>query len=199
MRILVFKYILTFFLVILLGGLFYTQIVQGEYFADLSENNRIRLQTIPAPRGKILDTNGKILAGNRPSYNVTLTPRDFDKAFSSWLEQLLGLDDGSISKKVTDSRINPFVPILLQQDVSKEIVFQIQERKPDLSGVAITVQGRRTYPYEDKAAHLTGYIGKVSMEEYKQGNGKFLYNDTIGRMGIESLFDDVLRGDKVTL
>ena len=126
MRILVFKYILTFFLVILLGGLFYTQIVQGEYFADLSENNRIRLQTIHAPRGKILDTNGKILAGNRPSYNVTLTPRDFDKTFSSWLEELLKLEEGSVLKQVTNKRINPFVPILLKQDVAKEIVFQIQ-------------------------------------------------------------------------
>jgi penicillin-binding protein 2 len=195
MRILIFKYTLTFLLVILLGGLFYTQIVQGVYFADLSENNRIRLQTVPAPRGKILDTNGKILAGNRPSYNVTLTPRDFDKAYSSWLEQLLKLDTGSVLKKVTDKRINPFVPILLQQDVAKEVVFQIQESKPNLTGVAITVQGRRTYPYADKVAHLTGYIGKVSREEYKQGDGKFLYNDTIGRMGIESLFDDVLRGE----
>jgi len=52
MRILIFKYAITLFLVILLGGLFYTQIVQGEYYADLSENNRVRLQVVPAPRGK---------------------------------------------------------------------------------------------------------------------------------------------------
>jgi len=195
MRVLIFKYSLTLFLVILLGGLFYTQIVQGEYFADLSENNRVRLQVVPAPRGKILDREGVILAGNRPSYNVTVVPRDFDKAFAPWLEELLELPEGSVLKQVSSRKISPFLPLRLKQDVPKETVFQIQEKKPDLTGVSITVEGRRTYPYGRMAAHITGYIGKVSREEYKTGKGKYLFTDTIGRTGIELVFDETLRGE----
>ena len=195
MRILIFKSTLITLLIILLGGLFYTQILNGEYYADLSENNRIRLQPIKAPRGQILDRTGKVLAGDRPSYNVYIVPHDFDKTYSSWIEKVLDLKEGSITEKLADKKINPFLPLLLKQDVSKEDVFWIQEKKPDLTGVTVSIEGRRHYPYGYQAAHITGYIGKVSRKEFEEGQGKYGFTALIGRAGIEKQFSDVLQGE----
>jgi len=195
MRILVFKYILTGLLILLLGGLFYTQILQGEYYADLSENNRIRLLPLDAPRGKILDRNHVVLAGNRPAYSVYIIPHDFDKDLTPWLEEVLKFPEGSLKEKLSSKHINPYLPLELRQDVPREVVFQIEEKKPELTGVYITVEGRRYYPLEDVTGHLTGYLGKVTRTEYKEGQGKYTRNDYIGRAGIEKIFDDTLRGE----
>jgi len=194
-RILIFKYTLIALLIVLLGGLFFTQILNGEYYADLSENNRIRLQPIKAPRGQILDQSGNVLAGNRPSYNIYIVPQDFDKTYSSWLEKVLNLEEGSLKEILSPRKTNPYLPYLLKADVSKENVFRIQEKKPDLTGVMMTVEGRRFYPGGATSGHLTGYIGKVSRKEYEEGQGKYGLNDFVGRAGIEKQFTDLLRGE----
>ncbi len=182
-------------LIVLWGGLFYTQILKGEYYSDLSENNRIRLQKIEAPRGRILDRNNQVLAGNRPSYNLFIVPRDFNRTYASWLESLLSLEAGSLEEKLKSKQVSPYLPYLLKQDISKEEVFKIQEKKPDLTGVMIAIGGRRLYPHSNQTAHLTGYIGKVSKKEYEEGKGKYDLNDFIGRAGVEMMFDDQLRGE----
>jgi len=195
MRILALKYILTGLLIVLLGGLFYTQILQGEYYADLSENNRIRLLPVDAPRGRIMDRNHAILAGNRPSYNVYMILHDFGRELSPWLEGVLKLPPGFLDEQFTAKKINPYLPFELKQDVPREAIFKIEEKKPELTGVYITVAGRRYYPLNERTAHLTGYLGKVTDPEYREGQGKYGRNDFIGRAGVERIFDDMLRGE----
>jgi len=194
-RLFVYKYALTALFIVLLGGLFHAQILKGDYYADLSENNRIRLLPLKAPRGQILDREGKVLAGNRPSYNVYIIPQDFNREYVNWLERLVKLGEGSLEEKLSSKKINPYLPLELKQDVAKEVVFQIQERKPDLTGVMISVEGRRFYPYKEKLGHVTGYIGKVSPQEYQGGRGKYRLTDWLGRAGIEKVFDERLRGE----
>lgn len=195
MRIVVLKYILTAFLIVLLLGLFYTQIIQGNYYVDLSENNRIRLQLIKAPRGRILDRSGRILAGNRPSYNIYVVPRDFDKNYVPWLESAVGMPPGALIETLATKKMVPYMPNLLQQDVSKEVVFRVEEKKPELTGVNVEIEGRRFYPYESHVGHVTGFIGRVSKTEFSEGEGKYSRDDFIGRAGIEKTYDDVLRGE----
>jgi len=194
-RLFVYKYALTALFVVLLGGLFHAQILKGDYYADLSENNRIRLLPLKAPRGQILDREGEVLAGNRPSYNVYIIPQDFNREYANLLERLFKLEEGSLEEKLSSKKINPYLPLELKQDVAKEIVFQIQERKPDLTGVMISVEGRRFYPYKEKLGHITGYLGKVSPQEYQGGRGKYSLTDWLGRAGIEKVFDERLRGE----
>ncbi len=196
MRVLVLKYVLTGFLIVLLGGLFYTQILQGEYYADLSENNRIRLLPVEAPRGKIMDRNLVIMAGNRPSYNIYMILHDFSRELSPWLEGVLKLPPGSLDEKFTAKKINPYLPFELKQDVPREVIFKIEEKKPELTGIYITVAGRRYYPLGDRTGHLTGYLGKVTGPEYRESEGKYGRNDFIGRAGIEKQFDNMLRGEE---
>ncbi|MCM8775464.1 MAG: penicillin-binding protein 2 [Candidatus Omnitrophica bacterium] len=176
-------------------GLFRAQLLMGAYFRNLSEQNRIRLVPSEAPRGRVFDSKGNLLATNRPSYDVVAIPEDITPAVISRLGRLLGLKDFEVRKRLTAPREYPFAPAVIKEDISRTLAFQIEERRPELPGVSIRVSFLRSYPYKETASHLIGYIGKISPEEYQWLDHKrYGLNSLIGRMGIERIFDEKLRG-----
>ncbi len=177
-------------------GLFRTQVIEGERYRTLSEKNRIRLIPLEAPRGRVFDVYGKLLATNRPSYDVVATPEDVTPEVFARLSRLLDLPEQKIRERMSAPREYPFAPALIREDIPRELVFKIEERQPELPGVAIRVSFRRYYPYSETASHLIGYIGKISPEEYENLRDRDRYgmNSWIGRFGIEKVFDDRLRG-----
>ncbi|MBI4358022.1 MAG: penicillin-binding protein 2 [Candidatus Omnitrophica bacterium] len=180
----------------LLVGLFHTQVIQGPYYRRASEQNRIRLIRLEAPRGNIYDRNGLVLATSRLAYHVYAIPEDFSPEDTPILSKLLGLHEKVIRERLSEARHASFTPILLKQDVPKELAMKIEERRPELNGVFIQIGFVRTYPYGDVSAHLVGYIGKISPEEYKNLDPTvYHYNARIGRAGIERAFDSYLRGE----
>src|SRR3989338_7967634 len=160
---------LTIFLALslLLAGLFQTQVLRGGHFREASERNRIRLIRLEAPRGNILDLSGELLATNRPAYHVYLIPEDFDPQDLPELSRLLNLSANEIRKRIGQARFASFTPILLKQGVPKELALSIEERRPRLAGVFIQIRPIRTYPKGEVAAHVVGYIGKITREEYE--------------------------------
>lgn len=177
-------------------GLFQTQIIKGGYFRRSSEQNRIRLIRLEAPRGNIFDRNGVLLATSRPAYNVYAIPEDFNPKDIPTIGHILELPETEIRKRLSQARTASFTPILLKQDISKEISMQIEERRPGLSGIFIQIGMIRTYPFKEVGAHTIGYIGKISKEEYQTLDPSiYRFDAWIGRSGIERVFDSRLRGE----
>lgn len=182
-------------LVVLGLGLFQVQVIQGGNFRRQSEQNRIRLIPVEAPRGRVFDSKGKLLATNRPSYDIVATPEDVTPEVFPRLAKLLKLTEKDIRKQMSARREYPFAPAVIMGDVTRDLAFQIEERKPELPGVFVQISFRRFYPYEQTASHIIGFIGKIGETEYKNADrARFGMNSLVGRSGIEKIYDDRLRG-----
>lgn len=184
-------------LVVLTGALFRTQVTQGEYYRALGDKNRIRLVPLEAPRGRVYDSAGHLLATNRPAYDVVATPEDVTPEVFPRLSRLLDLSPEKIRQRMSAPREYPFAPAVIAEDVGRRLAFTIEEYRPYLPGVHIRVSGLRYYPYKETASHLIGFIGKISRQEYlktRDQRDRYGMNSYIGRMGIERIFDKRLRG-----
>lgn len=182
--------------VFLLFGLFQTQVIKGGYYRRASEQNRIRLIRIEAPRGNIYDRSGNLLATNRPAYNVYAIPEDFNPKDIPTLSRLLKLPEHKIRTRLSQARFTSFTPVLLKQDVPKEIAMRIEELRPELSGVFIQIGCMRYYPQKHAGAHVVGYIGKISKAEFSHlDHTIYSFDSWIGRAGIERVYDPHLRGE----
>ncbi len=175
--------------------LFRVQVLEGGRFRRLSEQNRVRLIPLEAPRGRVFDSRGNLLATNRPSYDVVATPEDVTPEVFPRLATILQLSEKEVRRRMSAPREYPFAPALIKEDVPREVLFRIEEYKPELPGVFIQIAFLRYYPYQETASHLIGFIGKINSEEYqKLDRERYGFNSLIGRTGIEKIYDERLRG-----
>ena len=188
--------VVVFILLTLLGvGLFQTQVVRGHYYYELSKRNRVRLIPLEAPRGRVLDQQKRLLATNRASYNVIAIPEDVTPEVYPRLAKLLEMPEKDIRRRMSAGREYPFAPAVIKEDISRELSFKVEERRPELPGVSIRVDGIRYYPYGETASHVIGYIGALTPQEYAVfDRDRFGMNSKVGRAGIEKVFDETLRG-----
>jgi len=183
---------------IILSRLWYLQLLQGEKFKDLSENNRIRLRRIPAPRGIIFDRKGRVFVDNHPSFNLSITPediKDLDKTIMR-LATILNTPEKPLKEKLIKSaRIPPFKPKKLISNLNRKDIAIIETNKLDLPGITIDVEPMRFYLYEELASHIIGYMGKISKNQIKsKAYSKHNPLDLIGKYGIEYEYETTLRG-----
>ncbi len=177
--------------------LWQVQIVQGDYFLRLSEENRLRVTSLTAPRGLIVDRRGRPLVVNRPAFTVALLPMELRRGRPevAVVARLLGLDVAEVERKIADGRDRPFAPVRLRRDVPKEIVAAIEESRLDLPGVLVEVEPVRQYSYGDLAAHLLGYLGEINDRELRALRSQgYESGDLIGKDGVERTYDRYLRG-----
>src|SRR5579883_2051630 len=149
--------------------LWQVQIVQGEYYLRLSEENRLRVTPIAAPRGLIVDRRGRPLVENRPAFTVAVLPTEFRHPDGEIpvLSRILGVDPAEVARKLNEARARPFAPVPLRRDVPKEVVAAVEESRIDLPGVVVEAEPVREYPYHELAAHLLGYVGEVSEQDLR--------------------------------
>lgn len=180
---------------ILFVRLWYLQIIKEQELRLLSENNRIRLIKIPAVRGMIMDRKGRVLADNRPSFNVMVMPEDVDdlQELTEALSGFLDLSPVAIANKIHNRDCPPFQPVAIKKDVSWEELSLIKSHQLDLPAVEIQIAPIRTYPYGSVAAHVLGYVGEISRAELKEKKG-YQMGDWIGKYGVESTWEQYLRG-----
>ncbi len=177
--------------------LWQVQIVQGEYFLRLSEENRLRITSLAAPRGLIVDRHGRTLVVNRPAFTVSLMPMELRRPHEevALVARLLGLDPAAVDAQLADGQDRPFAPVRLRRDAPKEVVAAIEESRMDLPGVLVEVEPVRQYLYNDLAAHLLGYLGEISDRELRQLRSLgYDAGDLIGKEGAERTYDRYLRG-----
>jgi penicillin-binding protein 2 len=175
--------------------LLYLQVIKGQELRSLSENNRIRLIKIPAPRGMIMDRNGRVLVDSRPSFNVVVTPEDVDDvtSLSQKLARLLHLTPDDIAEKIVQPDAPPFQPIAVKKDISWAELSALKARRLDLPGVEIQIVPIRVYPYGTLAAHVLGYVGEINKEELKERT-EYQMGDLVGKYGVELTWEKYLRG-----
>lgn len=182
----------------LIGRLFFLQVVQGERFTYLSENNRIRLKKIPGTRGMVFDRKGQLLVDSRPSFDLLFVPEDSTdpEATLRSLARFLGREEGELLKllKQNNSRV-PFEEIVVGRDVDWRSVVTVETRQLDLPGVNLRIRPRRSYLLDTMAAHLLGYLGEIGPRQLTILKQKgYEMGDEFGQFGLEKRWEEFLRG-----
>jgi penicillin-binding protein 2 len=185
---------------VLLMRLFFLQVIKGEEYGRLSENNSIRLQAIDAPRGMIFDRTGKLLVDNRPSFDVSIVPKDakpLDPTLAK-LSKFLTVPEEDLHSKVAGQKgILTYQPIMLKPDIGRNTLAFVAVNKYDLPGVIVNAKLRRHYINKRFAAHLLGYLGEINPDELKSDKyPNTRRGDLIGKYGAEKAFDYFLRGKR---
>ncbi len=176
--------------------LFYLQIFNGESYSKLSEQNRLRIIKIPAPRGIIYDRNGIPLVENIPSFSVYLSPEYSEYINLNILSEILNISLEELKQKVQKKTGSQFIPIRIKEDISFKEIAMLEARKSDLPGIIIDIQMKRHYIFDKATAHILGYLGNITETQIK--NNPSLRDlppyFKVGQSGLESEYDDYLRG-----
>jgi penicillin-binding protein 2 len=177
--------------------IWYLQILKWQYLTGLSENNRVRMVTLPAHRGMIKDRNGKTLVSIRPSFNLYLTPEDAQELDSSLdkLAQRISFDRKKLKKEMALSK--SFKQVLIKGDISRAEVAFVEENNMSLAGIQIKAEPLRNYVFNDLASHTLGYLGEISRESLRnQKDSAFRQGDFVGKNGLEKIYESLLHGVK---
>ncbi|MBA3013660.1 MAG: penicillin-binding protein 2 [Proteobacteria bacterium] len=178
--------------------LWYLQIIKGDDFFKSSENNRLRLHWVNAPRGMIADRLGRPLIANRPYFNVTLAREDAPNPAQvlSRLSTLLAVDVNDLLDRIREAEDYPrYVPITLKEDLDWKTLVAVENHLYDLPGIRVEVQASREYLYENLGSHLFGYLGRINEKELNEFEGEYHLNDQIGKLGLERIYETELRGE----
>ena len=174
----------------------YLQVLKGSDFMGLSENNRVRLISLPSYRGEITDRNGISLASIRPSFNLYITPEDV-RDLGETLNTLKEKIDFDIQKVKNDIRQSqPFLDVLIKADIPRDQVAFVEENNRMLGGIHLKVEPLRNYHYNELAAHALGYLGEINKDKLKKGEAGYRMGDIVGKEGIEFLFEQDMQGKK---
>ena len=186
-----------FLFFLLLGRLYWLQVVKYEELRTLSENNRIRIRVVRAPRGVILDRNGKPIAETQASFDLIVTPVDVKNLEEELrlLSEVLEFDPGEFRERILRGQEeNPFRSITIARDLRFEQVSVIEFNRESLPGFSVQVEAKRSYPLGPEFAHVLGYVGEVSEQELAASGGRLSPGEIVGKYGLERARDDVLRG-----
>ena len=182
--------------------LYNLQLVHGNYYHERAINQRLRTLSIPAPRGTILDRNGKILVDSRPVYDIVLQRekgRQIDVAvLMEDLPAALDLDPEYLKERFGEITTNPaYESILIKENATIADITWIEAHSLEFPLLHIEQRPQRHYPENGLLAHVLGYVGEINshqleLPEYK--NKGFKAGDVIGKEGLEATYDQFLRG-----
>jgi len=181
---------------ILAVRVWHLQVREGQYYRDLSENNRTRSVILEPARGLIYDRNGVLLANNVPSFNLYVTLEDVSDrdALIKRLVDLIGLDEVVLRKKLSE-RGAKLLPRKLKGGLTLREAALVESHRLDLPGVMVQAESQRNYPSKLTASHLLGYVGEVSGDQLETPEFKELHQGSIvGQYGVEHTYDRFLRG-----
>lgn len=192
--------VILFFVSMILLRLWFLQIHKGEEYKSRAENNRVRIQEVAAPRGDILDRNGKELVTNRPSFNVVLVREDSNDidGLLKRLSVVLNEDVSTLWERIRDAESKQrHIPIQLKENLGWDTLAYLETHNKEFPGIRIEVFPRRFYHYGDMAAHIIGYLGEISKKELEETDAdSYRGGDLVGKMGLEKLREKELRGEK---
>lgn len=193
------KAILAASFLIIAGRLFYLQIVNGLTFRELSENNRIRTQTLLAPRGLIKDIYGQMLVQNTASFNLVAVPFDLPKdGLADEIKRLsatFSLEENAITDKLAKADRKSIVPVLIKQDISADQSILFETKASEFVGFSVQKIPIREYLDAPVFAAVLGYTGAVSQQDLKSlDKDKYDSADFTGKAGTEAQYEQYLHG-----
>jgi penicillin-binding protein 2 len=175
------------------------QVLSGEEYLRAAQNNQLRTIRLDAPRGTIVDRDGRVLVTNRPATVVRIWPADLPKKGAyDVLRRLSGALDvplARITREIERRRGDPVTPVIVKTGVSDAQALFLIERQRDFRGVDVHPTYLRQYPRGVLGAHLFGYVGEISSEQLEsRAKAGFRPGDRIGQGGLEKAYDAYLRG-----
>lgn len=184
--------------VLLLLRVWFFQIIKGEYYKELSENNSMRSIYLNPPRGLIYDRHGRILVNNAPGFSLYLVPEDIRnrKETLKALGTIINIEPGEIEMRLDAMRSQPsYLPVKIKGGLSMREVAMLETHRLELPGAKIGAESQRNYPHGPLAAHLVGYVGEISSTQLKEsGSEDLIPSAIVGQYGIEKRYDSLLRG-----
>jgi penicillin-binding protein 2 len=177
------------------------QVLAGDRYLAQANDNRVRTLRIDAPRGSIVDRNGRLIVENQPGWRVEIWPADLPKTWAKEkaelqaLSRVTGVTVAEMLASLNKSKDDPLTPIVVERGIKRDQRFYLQENAAEFPGVHLQSSWLRRYPHQALAAQVLGYVGAISPDEYKALQGKGYYpTDQIGQSGVESQYDTYLRG-----
>ena len=196
-RLAVISYIIVGLIALLLVGFWKLQVVHSDQYAQLAERNRIRTIPVIAPRGSMLDREGRVLVDNYPSFSVLLL-RDDAEQLARLLPQVadgLGLTVEDVQQQIDAAKFLPhFQPIVIKPEASPADIAFIESHRADVPVLEMLMVHRRRYPRGGFMAHVSGYVGEVSAEQIQNTNGRYRPGDIVGKSGLENQYNERLMG-----
>jgi penicillin-binding protein 2 len=196
-RLTIVSYVIIGMIGLLLFGFWKLQIIESEHYSQLADRNRIRAIPLIAPRGRMLDREGRVLVDNYPSFSILLL-RDDAQLVEKNLPQVaegLGIPLEEIQKQLDESKGLPkFTPILIKPEASQADIAFIESHRVDLPLLEMVMVHRRRYLPGGFMAHASGYVGEVSAEQVEKSNGRYRPGDFEGKTGLERQYNEILVG-----
>lgn len=181
--------------VIITARLFYLQLIDRSYLLS-ANNNVLRKMVIYPARGVILDRNGQVLVQNEPVYDLLVVPREVKDIDTALLCELIGIDKAGFDKRMKAARDHsPYKASQFEKQIPATAYAKLQEHLYQFRGFYVQNRTVRSYP-DSIAAQFLGYIQEVNDRDIERSNGFYRPGDYIGATGVESAYEELLRGQR---
>jgi penicillin-binding protein 2 len=191
------SYVIVGIITLLLLGFWKLQVIDSDKYGQLAERNRVRSIPIIAPRGRMLDRDGRVLVDNYPSFSVILLRDDMPAVAKSLpaIADGLGLSLDDLKEQLSNTDALPkFQPIVIKPEATPADVAFIESHRADIPLLEMLMVHRRRYLPGGFMSHATGYVGEVSEQQIEASNGKLRPGDFGGKSGLERQYNDLLVG-----
>ena len=196
-RLAIASYIIVGMVGLLLLGFWKLQVVDSDKYGQMAERNRVRSIPIIAPRGRMLDRDGRVLVDNYPSFSILLLRDDptlIDKNLPA-IADGLGIELSDLKDQLESTKNLPkFQPIVIKPEATNADVAFIESHRSDIPLLEMLMVQRRRYLPGGFMSHASGYVGEVSEQQIEASNGKLRPGDLAGKTGLERQYNDILTG-----
>jgi penicillin-binding protein 2 len=196
-RLAIASYVIVGMVGLLLLGFWKLQVVDSDKYGQMAERNRVRSIPIIAPRGRMLDRDGRVLVDNYPSFSILLLRDDpalIDKNLPA-ISDGLGIPLSDLKDQLESTKNLPkFQPIVIKPEATNADVAFIESHRSDIPLLEMLMVQRRRYLPGGFMAHASGYVGEVSEQEIEASNGTLRPGDLAGKTGLERQYNKILTG-----
>ncbi len=175
------------------------QVLSGTQYLHAARNNQLRTLRLPAPRGPIVDREGRVLVTNTVGNSIQVWPADLPRGKEERrfllrrLARVTGVPRREIEQVIAAHAADPLAPVTIKSDADRKLVTYLSERQIEFPGVTVAREYLRSYPYGSLAAHIFGHVGEVSPAQLDR-RPELQPGDDAGQGGIEAAYDAFLRG-----
>jgi penicillin-binding protein 2 len=196
-RLAVVSYVIVGMIGLLLIGFWKLQVIDSDKYSQWADRNRIRSIPVIAPRGRMLDRDGRVLVDNYPSFSVLLLRDDPALVMKDLplIAEGLGVPLNDLADQLDNARELPkFQPIVIKPEATPADVAFIESHRSDIPLLEMLMVHRRRYLPNGFMAHTSGYVGEVSEKQIEESNSKLRPGDFVGKSGLERQYNDMLQG-----
>src|SRR4051794_11797747 len=177
------------------------QVLSGGSYREAAQNNQLRTLRLEAPRGPIVDRNGRVIVTNTAGNAVEIWPADLPKTWPKARDELrqlgrvVGVPARELWRRISARKGDRLTPILVKASIHPDAVRYLLERQSEFPGVRIAQHYIRRYPYQSLLAQVLGHVGEIDQSQLKALRSKgYRLGDDIGQAGVEASYDTYLRG-----